>query len=146
MIWFKMVGATEKPVPSDWERERRELLTEIYFPRNKPPSSISNGERIILYAVGSRVLIATQNAVKALPKQRDGDPNSDEYRWPWGLVVRTHYYCSPIASAPKLREVAPDFDERYSKNFWEGSHWKIDEPEYEKLAAAIEAAGRPYEP
>jgi hypothetical protein len=146
MIWFKLVGATDKPVPPNWGDERSDLFTEVHFPWNKPPTDVSNGERIILYAVGSRVLIATQT-VDGPPTiaPRRGPVGSDEYRWPHSIAVKTHYYCSPIDSAPKLREVAPDFDERYKNNFREGSHWRITEAEYEKLAAEIEAAGRPFQ-
>jgi hypothetical protein len=143
--WFKLVGAIEKPVPPCWETERPDLFTEIYFPRKKPPTDVANGERIILYAVGDRVLIATQTVVSALPKRR-GKRGSDEFRWPWGLRVETHFFCSPLKSAPGLHEIAPEFDDRYAKRFRRASHWEIDEPEYDQLASAIEASGRRYSP
>jgi len=146
MIWFKLVGATEEPVPPNWEIERRDIFTKLNFPRTKPPNKVSNGEPIIVYAVGSRVLIATQIVQRSSGRKRSGPPGSREYRWPWEIEVKTHHFCSPLKDAPKLREVAPDFAKRYAGKFWEGSHWEIDEPEYAELAAAIEAAGRPYRP
>jgi len=144
MIWFKLVGATDKPVPPNWAEERPDIFTEIHFPWNKPPTDVSNGERMIVYAVGSRVLIATQT-VDGPPRivPRRGPVGSNEYRWPHSVTVKTHSYCSPLSSAPKLREVAPDFAERYATKFREGSHWRIEDDEYAELAAAIEAAGRP---
>ncbi|MFZ1154673.1 MAG: hypothetical protein WAN93_07200, partial [Solirubrobacteraceae bacterium] len=59
------------------------------------------------------------------------------------IKVRTHCFCSPPTSAPKLRGVAPDFAERHAKRFRDGSHWRITDAEYEQLAAAIEQDERP---
>jgi len=148
MIWFKLVGAIDDPVDENWAEVSQEIFTEIHFPRNKRPNKLSNGERVILYAVGTKVLIATQTVASTLPasRERQGLPGSPEYRWPWRIDVETHHFCSPLEDAPKLRSVSPEFAERYAGKFWEGSHWEIDEPEYAELAAAIEAAGRPYRP
>jgi hypothetical protein len=146
MIWFKLVGATEEPVPPNWEIERPDIFSKLHFPRNKPPSKVSNGESIIVYAVGSQVLIATQTVQRSPGRRRSGPPGSRAYRWPWEIDVKTHHFCSPLKDAPKLREVAPDFAKRYAGKFREGSHWEIDEPEYAELAGTIEAAGRPYLP
>lgn len=147
MIWFKLVGATDKPVPPNWEVERPALFTEVHFPWNKPPTDVSNGERIILYAVGSRVLIATQ-IVDGPPTiaPRRGPVGSDAYRWPHSIDVRTLDYCSPLRNAPKLREIAPEFADRYAGKFREGSHWRIEDAEYAQLAAAIKTAGRTFQP
>jgi len=146
MIWFKLVGAVDRPVPPDWEHDRPELFTKIHFPRNKRPNKLSNGERIILYAVGTRVLIATQTVYDtySASKERKGPPGSPEDRWPWEIAVTTDYYCSPLDEAPKLREVSSNFADRYIGKFREGSHWRIDPDEYDTLAAAIEACGRQY--
>lgn len=148
MIWFKLVGAVDDPVDENWAEVSKEIFTEIHFPRNKRPNKLSNGEGVILYAVGTKVLIATQTVASTLPasRERKGLPGSPEYRWPWQIDVETHHFCSPLKDAPKLREVAPEFARRYAGKFWEGSHWEIDEPEYKKLAAEIEAAGRPFQP
>lgn len=148
MIWFKLVGATDKLMPQNWVEDRAGLLTKIHFPRNKRPIKLSNGERVILYAVGHKALVATQTVkdTHGASKKRHGPPGSDAYRWPWELDVTTHYYCSPIKDAPLLRDVAPGFVAHYAGKFWEGSHWDIEEPEYELLAAAIETAGRRYDP
>ncbi|MEK6273166.1 MAG: hypothetical protein AABM42_11045 [Actinomycetota bacterium] len=58
--WFKLVGSTEDPVPEDWEDDGPEMFTEVRFPWNKPPRDIWAPGRLILYAVGWRVLVATQ--------------------------------------------------------------------------------------
>lgn len=148
MIWFKLLGAVDDPVRPYWDIETPEIFTKIHFPRNKRPSKMSNGERIIAYAVGSQVLIATQTVESThyLANERKGPPGSAEYRWPWEIAVKTHYYCSPLEDAPELREVAPEFAERYTSKFRRASHWEIDEAEYKKLATAIEATGRRFQP
>src|ERR1700691_5153547 len=133
MNWFKLVGSTESPVDEDWERTEPGNFTEIHFPWNKPPTRISSHDRIILYAVGGR-LMATQT-VDGPPRimPRRGAVGSQENRWPHLVEVRTHYFCSPLRSAPELRRVAPDFAENHSKRFRDGSHWRITDAEYEQL-------------
>lgn len=145
--WFKLVGSTEDPVAEDWEHEGPEMFTEVRFPWNKGPKDIWAPGRLILYAVGSRVLVAVQT-VDGPPQfnPRRGPPGSTTNRWPHTIRVRTHYYCSPLSSAPQLRDVSPEFADRYAKRFREGSHWKISDDEYEPLEAAIKKAGREYRP
>jgi hypothetical protein len=148
MKWFKLLGSTEDPVKEDWEHDEPWIFTKMHFARTKRPTRISNNEQIIAYAVVSMTLIATQTVVATKPasKERKGPAGSDEDRWPWEIDVTTQFYCSPLKTAPKLRDVAPEIAERYAKLFRDGSHWPLDDFEYDKLAAAIEAAGRPYPP
>jgi hypothetical protein len=145
MVWFKLVGTSKEPVPPKWAVERPDLFCEIRFPWNKPPRDLSNGEQIIVYAVGTRVLIASQT-IDGPPRLRPrrGPIGSPQNRWPHSISVKTEFYCSPLSSAPVLREVAPDFTHRYASRFRDGSHWRIEHDEYALLAAAIEASGRSY--
>jgi hypothetical protein len=143
--WFKLVGATDDPVHEDWEHVEPGIFTRLHFALTKPPNRLSNGEPIIIYTVVSGALIATQTVDGPTPPTKRSDQaDARVRRWPWEIVVETHHYCSPLKSAPKLREVAPDFAKKYAALFREGSHWQIDDDEYQRLAAAIEAAGRPY--
>jgi hypothetical protein len=143
MNWFKLVGATDSPVDDDWEHTEPWNFTQIHFPWNKPPTRISSPDRIILYAVGGR-LMATQT-VDSPPRiePRRGPAGSPENRWPHSIKVRTHFFCTPLNEAPELRIVAADFAARYSSRFRDGSHWRISDVEYEQLAAIIDKAGRP---
>jgi hypothetical protein len=145
MNWFKLVGSTEDRLAEDWAHEEAGNFTEVRFPWNKPPNLWSPG-RLILYAVGSTALVATQS-VDGPPsiRPRRGPAGSRDYRWPHAIKVKTHYYCSPLATAPLLRTVAPDFADKYAKRFRNGSHWQITDEEYEQLAAAIEEAGQRYQ-
>jgi hypothetical protein len=142
--WFKLVGATDSPVDENWEHTEPGNFTVIHFPWNKPPTKVCSPDRIILYAVGGR-LMATQT-VDGPPRiePRRGPAGSPENRWPHSIQVRTHRFCSPLSSAPELRKVAPDFAEHHSKRFRDGSHWQISDAEYEQLAATIDEVGRPY--
>lgn len=144
MNWFKLIGSTDNQVAENWADEEAHNLTEIRFPWNKPPDLWTPG-RVILYAVGSTALIAAQS-IDGPPSKRSrrGPPGSDDDRWPHRIKVKTHYYCSPLSTAPRLRQVAPEFADKYAKLFRNGSHWKIENEEYERLADAIEAAGQPY--
>jgi hypothetical protein len=142
MSWFKLVGSTENPLPDNWVADLPELLTEMRFPWNKPPSDIWAPGNLILYAVGAGTLIGIQQ-VDGPPqlRPRRGPPGSIENRWPHKLAVKTDVVCSPVSAAPKLREVAPEIAARYGKRFWNGSHWKLDDSEYERLAEIIRSAG-----
>ena len=143
MNWLKLIGATDKPLPEDWEHDAAHNFTELRFPWNKPPSDIWAPGRIVLYAVGSTALIATQS-VDGPPhiNPRRGPAGSRDNRWPHSIKVKTHSFCSPLSSAPLLREVAPEIADKYAKRFRNGSHWRITDEEYEKVAAAIERHGR----
>lgn len=145
MNWLKLVGASGDPLAENWASSEARNLVEIRFPWNKPPSQVCSPDRIILYAVGSTALVATQT-VDGPPsiRPRRGPAGSRDDRWPHAIKVKTHYFCSPISSAPRLREVAPEIAEKYSKRFRNGSHWKLTDGEYKRLAAAIESAGRKY--
>jgi hypothetical protein len=100
---------------------------------------------MIVYAVGSRVLIANQT-VDGPPRlmPRRGPAGSPQNRWPHSVSVKTDFYCSPLSGAPALREVAPDFARQYAGRFRDGSHWRIDAAEYELLAGAIKTSGQPF--
>jgi hypothetical protein len=104
---------------------------------------VCSPDRIVLYTAGSTALIATQTGPPSI-RPRRGAPGSRDNRWPHAIRVKTHFFCSPLSSAPLLRDVAPEVADKYAKRFRNGSHWKITDNEYEPLARAIEAAGRPY--
>jgi hypothetical protein len=101
MNWFKLVGAAGDPVDEDWAEVEAHNFTEIRFPWNKPPTQVCSPDRIVLYAVGSTALIATQT-VDGPPsiRPRRGAPGSRDNRWPHAIRVKTHFFCSPLSSAP----------------------------------------------
>jgi hypothetical protein len=143
MNWFKLVGATGHQVAEDWEHDDAENFVSIRFPWSKPPSRICLHDRVVLYAVGDGVLMATQRVIgEPGIKPRRGPKGSQDDRWPHTLDVETLFYCSPLSTAPKLRDVAPDVADKYEKKFWNGSHWRITDEEYEQLAHIVEEAGR----
>ncbi len=107
--WFKLVGATDSRLAEFWAQDEPFNFTEVWFPWNKSPSNIWRPGRLILYAVGWGVLVAEQD-VDGPPqiKPRPGPPGSPTNRWPRRLAVKTLYYCSPLTTAPELREHAPE--------------------------------------
>jgi hypothetical protein len=67
---------------------------------------------------GSGALIAVQQVdgpPQLLPRR--GAPGSVEHRWPHKLAVNTEVVCTRVSMAPKLRDVAPQFADRYRKLF-----------------------------
>jgi hypothetical protein len=144
VAWFKLIGSSENPIPEYWDRDRPDLLSEVRFPWNKPPSDIWRPGKLIIYAVGAGTLVAIQSvtgAPQVLPRR--GAPGSADQRWPHKLAVTTDVICSPTSKAPNLHDLAPEFAARHRAKFRNGSHWKIEVEEYDELAALIVRAGVP---
>src|SRR5688572_18086860 len=113
------------------------------FPKHRPPRDISDHERLIGYAVekGKVFLVQTRaGGIRIQPPY--GPKGSVTYRWPNEMDVETHAWVPNLKNAPELKAVLPDFMDKYRKKFWRGSHWLIDDAEYDALEAAVIAAGK----
>ena len=145
--WYKLVGSTTlgQQVDEDWEHNDPGNFTEIRFPWNKPPTQVCLHDGVIVQAVVDTGLMAVQKVVgQPGINPRRGPRGSLNDRWPHTIQVETEFFCSPLKSAPKLRDIYPEFAEKYAHLFRNGSHWRISEAEFDKLAEAIRQAGRPY--
>jgi hypothetical protein len=104
MIWFKLTRSTDNQCQST--RPRSDGASSLHpLPRKQTANQTSDRERVILYAVGHKVLITTQTIedTYGASNKRHGPAGSDADRWPWELEVATHHYCSPVEDAPVLR-------------------------------------------
>jgi len=147
--WYKLVGATEpgQRVPPDWAHDDQETFTKIRFPWNKPPTQVCLHDGVILQAVRDTGLMAVQKVVgQPGINPRRGPKGSLNDRWPHTIDVKTEFFCSPLSVAPKLRDVYPQFADKYAHLFRNGSHWRITDDEFDKLAEIISNAGRRYRP
>jgi hypothetical protein len=146
--WFKLVGATkavgtgDPRVPDDWAAREPGLFDLARFPRHRQPTNISNYERVILYAVGKGVVFAAQRRAGAIRINKPHGPvGSVTDRWPHEMEMETFAWVPDLRNAPTVQSVLPRFMTTYRKNFWNGSHWLIDDDELAAFEAAIIAAG-----
>jgi hypothetical protein len=150
--WFKLVGASNQHaadgstvfmnIPDDWARQIPSLFTAMRFPRHRPPTNISNNERIIAYAVGKGKVFAVQTRDGNVRNRKPYGPvGSVTSRYPNEMDVTTHAHVPNIANAPDLKRTCPDFMDVHGSKFRQGSHWLISDEHYDALEAAIVASG-----
>jgi hypothetical protein len=136
--WFKLVGVTGGAVPDNWVEEEASLIELMRFPKHRQPSNISNYEGLIAYAVGKKKIFAAQRragAVRINPPI--GPKGSVTFRWPHEMDVETFAWVPDLTTAPSPDEAVPGFMEKYGRQSWNGSHWKITDEEFAALEAAI---------
>jgi hypothetical protein len=118
--WYKLVGSTTpgQQVDEDWEHKDPGNFTAIRFPWNKPPTQICLHDGVIVQAVVDTGLMAVQRVVgQPGINPRRGPKGSLNDRWPHTIEVETECFCSPLKSAPKLRDVYPAFADKYGAPF-----------------------------
>jgi hypothetical protein len=98
---------------------------------------------------------STTPGLQVPPDWEHDDPATFTHiRFPWNKPPirfslhdeETEFFCSPLAAAPKLRNVYPEFADKYAHLFRNGSHWRIRDDEFDRLAGEIRKAGRAYAP
>ena len=147
MKWYKLVGSvkTGQFVAENWSATIRDTFDAIRFPWNKPPSQVCTGDEFVVQAVGDTGLIAVQKVIKPpYLNPRRGPKGLLDNRWPHVVEVDTEFFCSPLKTAPKLRDVFPEFAADHAKRFRDGSHWSITDEEFKRLAGEVRRAGRPF--
>ena len=140
--WFKLVGVTGGRVPDVWTENESSLLDLMRFPKHRQPSNIANYEGLIAYWVGSGKVLAAQRRAGAVRiNSPSGPKGSVTDRWPHELEVETFGWVGDLRSAPSVESAVPGFMAKYKKNFWNGSHWRITDEEFDAFEAAILSAG-----
>lgn len=140
--WFKLVGVTGGSVPDLWTEDESSLFVVMRFPKHRQPSNIADYEGLIAYAVGKGKVFAVQRragAVRINPPS--GPEGSVTHRWPHEMDVETFAWVPDLRVAPAIEAACPGFMAKYKKNFWNGSHWRITDEEFDLIEAAILAAG-----
>lgn len=102
-FWLKTVGAANARLPTDWltdvKGRRCDLLELVRFPRNKRPTGISAGDRLVYYAAGELRYFAVVEVTSREPAE------SDDERWPYALHVRALVVVPSLALAPPISDL-----------------------------------------
>lgn len=129
MNWLKMIGAAGHTLENDWLQDRYDLVDRVRFAKNKRPSGVSEGDRLVLYAAGWECIYAV-----AIVKSREPREDDAEKRWPWVLDVDVPIAIPRLDLAPSLGDLGVP-----STSVRQQSHIKISNEIY---ARAIELLTR----
>lgn len=135
MDWLKMIGASDNRLDNEWLKDRYDLAEIVRFPKNKRPSGISYGDRLVLYAAGWERIYGVAIVQSDEPRF---EPRSEEERWPWVLDVMTPVAVPRLDAAPTLQDLGVA-----STSVRQQSHIHLANTEYER---AIELLLRPVNP
>jgi len=102
--WLKTVGAANLRLPNDWLTDasggRSDLLELVRFPRNKRPTGISAGDRLVYYAAGELRYFAVVQVMSRQPIE-----SAQNERWPFALHVRALLLTPRLDAAPHLADL-----------------------------------------
>jgi hypothetical protein len=137
--WLKMVGASTAPLPDDWllglqdgEDDRRDLLQRVRFPRNKRPSGVDAGDRLVYYAATARRYFAIVEVISDEPY-----PSAEDPRWPWALDVHPLLLVAHIPDAPRLEDLQL---RKGNLSVRRGSHVRLTPEQYATAVRGLSAA------
>jgi hypothetical protein len=125
-FWLKMIGSSDKHWPEDRSYDRG----HIGF-RGRKPSGVQPGDRMILYAVGSKRLFAIVDVVSRWKV-------NDEAGWPYRVDIQ---WPPTVNVAPSdgvdANDVSADLTERVRRK----SHIRLSAQEFQLAATRLREAG-----
>jgi hypothetical protein len=125
--WLKSVGAANHKLDNDWLNERYDLLDRIRFAKNKRPSGVSVGDRLVLYAAAWERFYGVAIVTSAEPEE-----DLAEERWPWVLDVEVPLVVPRLSMAPGLDEM-----DVATTSVRQQSHILLTEQQFDKALAAL---------
>lgn len=131
--WLKSIGAANHTLDNDWLNERYDLLDRIRFAKNKRPSGVSVGDRLVLYAAVWERFYGVAIVTSAEPKK-----DLAEERWPWVLDVEVPLVVPRLSLAPRLEEM-----DVATTSVRQQSHISLTEEQFNKALAALGGLASP---
>lgn len=126
-FWLKSIGAADHTLDNDWLDERYDLLDRIRFAKNKRPSGVSIGDRLVLYAAGWERFYGI--AVVTSP---EAEEDLAEERWPWVLDVEVPLVVPRLTMAPRLEEM-----DVATTSVRQQSHIELTKGQFDKAVSAL---------
>jgi hypothetical protein len=134
--WLKSIGSGDKPLKDDWwttvwepEHIGVDLLDRIYFPTNKRPSGMDEGDKLVLYAAGWERIFGIA-VVKSDEPYRHTIENRERY--PWVLDVEVPLVVPRLTVAPGLAEI-----EVANTSVRQQSHIRLTDEQYDLALTAL---------
>ncbi len=121
--WLKLIGTRERPCSPSYARP--------YADSRRRPRRFRPGDRMVLYAVGSRRVFALAELTSDVYSSGDAD-------WPYRVDIR-YSVNLPVASGVPLNEVStPERDLLLSVR--QAAYVELSPQEYERVAAGLREA------
>jgi len=130
--WLKSVGSAEDPMALDWFESAPQELETIHFSKN--PSGISVGDLLVYYAAGHQKLLG----IVAVFMKPEFDAQLK--RWQHHCPVRPKLMIRDIDRAPDLDILNVPGKRDFRKSVMQMDYAVLEDTEYERALAAIEAA------
>jgi hypothetical protein len=135
LIWLKLVGAIDAPMPDPWLEARRDLRDEVGFTKR---AAVDIGEELVMYAIPQQRIIGIAEVVSHPIK----GPKTGEERWPWRSKIAWKIAIADYDRCPTLADIAtPERDLR--KSVQRQSHIGLSWSEFERARALLEDAFDP---
>ena len=135
-FWVYTIGLQDKAPPLEWLVFWEHHRTEMWFPTNKRPVSVSAGDRAVIYGSQAKGFLAAVEVTGDEPEQ-----NTDEdgkTRFPYVMKHRLL-----VAKVADNNIASPEAAGMNSRRIQRGPHSEINEDEYNRaVAVLLEAAGR----
>jgi hypothetical protein len=131
--WIFSIGTGKYPPPEDWLAAWRHHTSEMWFPPNKKPSGVREGDRAIIRGSLGRGFLAVVEVISEQPEDNCTDDREDRCRWPYKLRHRLVVAIRADEHAPSLQDVGWENPLRLRRQ----PHVRIDEFTYRRIAKAI---------
>jgi hypothetical protein len=137
-FFLKSIGAASARLGNDWLttgwgelKNRTDLLDVVRFARNKRPSGVRAGDRLVFYAAGWERIFGIAIVVSDEPYAHG---TTSEQRWPWALDIETPLVVPRLELAPHLSEI-----EVATTSVRQQSHIRLTPKQYALAVAALTA-------
>ena len=108
--FLKSIGATGQELGNGWlttgwgnRADRTDLLDRVRFAKNKRPSGVNKGDRLVFYAAGWERFFGVAIVISDAPYELI-EPG--EERWPWVLDVEVPLVVPRLELAPHISAIS----------------------------------------
>lgn len=141
-FFLKSIGATTDKLGNDWlttgwgnQTDRTDLLDQVRFAKNKRPTGVHAGDKLVFYAAGWERFFGIANVLSDEPYEHN---LPGEERWPWALDVETPLVVPRLDLAPFLSEIRVA-----TTSVRQQSHIRLTEDQYRLALDALLRRLRP---
>ena len=136
--WVFNIGTGQFAPPPDWLAAWRHHTEEMWFPPNKRPSGVREGDRAVINGSLRRGFLAVVEIISTEPEANTTDDEEDRRRWPYKLRYKLLVAIRADEYAPSLEDVGWVNTLRLRRQ----PHVGIDRDMYVRIGGAIVDAAR----
>lgn len=133
MIWLKLVGAVDAPMPDPWLDGRKDLQDEVGFTKR---AAVDIGEELVMYAIPQQRIIGIAEVVSHPIK----DNKAGEERWPWRSKIEWKIAIADYDRCPTLVDIGTPGGRDLRGSLRRQSHICLSWAEFERAQMLLEDA------